>query len=428
MNLFGFIPQKHKVRTEIIAGLTSFLTMAYILAVNPSIFSAIKDMPSGAVFTATALSAIIGCLLMAFYAKKPIGVAPGMGPNVFFVFTVCLAMGHTWQFALTALLVEGLLFFILSATKICNAIANAIPGTLRNAIGAGIGLFIAFVGLQGAGIVVDENDTLLALGNLGAPTAILFIVGLFVISACVILKVPGSILVGLIITTLVGIPLGLTQFNGVMSMPSSVEPIFCQFEWGSLWTKDMIIVVVSFLLLDMFSAIGTLIGVFIKSGVVSADDKVDDMDRMLVTGTIATTAGACFGTSNTTPFVESATGVAMGGRTGLTAFVIAIGFIVALFFSPLFLAIPTAATGAVLVIVGVMMMEPVAHIDWDNFPEAIPAFITMVMMPMTYSISHGIMLGMISYVVLNALTGKFKKISWMMWILAVAFVCSYVFL
>lgn len=425
---FGFDSSKHSVRTEVVAGITTFLTMAYILAVNPSIFSNLDGMPVGAVFTATALASIIGTLVMAIYAKKPFGLAPGMGLNAFFVFTVCLGMGYSWQFALTAILLEGFIFIILSATKVREMIVNAIPKSLKNAIGAGIGLYIAFIGLQNAGIIANDDSTLVALGDVKSLSSILFIFGLLLTSLLVILKLKGGVLIGMLVTTIVGIPLGITEFNGVLSLPDSVSPIFMKFAWSEILSLDMLVVVLTFLFIDMFDTIGTVVGVSIRAGMVDEDGKIDNVNKILMADAVATTAGACLGTSTTTTYIESASGVAEGGRTGLTAFVVAACFALALLFSPLFLAIPNAATGAVLVIVGVMMMAPIASIDWTDYSEAIPAFITALMMPLAYSISHGIMLGMITYVLLNACTGKFKKISVTMWVLAVLFVLRYIFM
>ncbi len=425
---FGFDASKHKVRTEIVAGITTFLTMAYILAVNPSIFGNIEGMPNGAVFTATALAAIVGTLMMSLYAKKPFGLAPGMGLNAFFVFTVCLGMGYSWQFALTAILIEGVIFVILSATKVREMIVDAIPASLKNAISAGIGLYIAFIGLQNAGIIVDNGSTLVSLGKLGSPTSILFIIGLFLTAILVALKVKGGILIGMLATTVIGIPMGVTTLTGFVSLPDSISPIFCKFEWGQVLSWDMLVVVFTFLFIDMFDTIGTVVGVSVKSGMIDKDGHVDGISKILMADAVATTTGACFGTSTTTTYIESAAGVAEGGRTGLTSFVIALCFAVSLLFSPVFLAIPGAATGAVLVIVGVMMMSPIRNIDWDDYSEAIPAFITAVMMPLSYSIAHGILLGMISYVVINAACGKFKKISVTMWVLAVLFILRYIFM
>lgn len=425
---FGMDPAKHSIRTEIIAGITTFLTMAYILAVNPSIFGALatQGMPTDAVFTATALAAIVGCLVMSIYAKKPFGLAPGMGLNAFFVFTVCLGMGHSWQMALTAIFLEGILFILLTITNVRKLIVDAIPMNLKRAIGAGIGLYIAFIGLKSAGIIVSSDSTSVTLGPLSDSTSLLAIIGLLLTSVLVILKVRGGMLLGILVTTIIGIPMGVTHFNGLLSTPPSISSIFCQFEWSQIFSWDMVAIVFTFLFIDMFDTIGTVVGVSVKSGMVDEKGNVDGINKVLMADAVATVAGAMFGTSTTTTYIESASGVSEGGRTGLTSFTIAVCFAIALLFSPLFLAIPGAATGPVLFIVGVMMAAPVKEIDWEDYSEAIPAFVTMLLMPLAYSISDGIMLGMISYVVINALTGKFKKISVTMWILAVLFVLRYV--
>lgn len=425
---FGIDPAKHSIRTEIIAGITTFLTMAYILAVNPSIFGALaaQGMPTDAVFTATALAAIVGCLVMSIYAKKPFGLAPGMGLNAFFVFTVCLGMGHSWQMALTAIFLEGILFILLTITNVRKLIVDAIPMNLKRAIGAGIGLYIAFIGLKSAGIIVSSDSTSVTLGPLSEHTAILAIIGLIITSVLVVLKVRGGMLLGILVTTIIGIPMGVTHFNGILSTPPSISSIFCQFEWSQIFSWDMVAIVFTFLFIDMFDTIGTVVGVSVKSGMVDEKGNVDGINKVLMADAVATVAGAMFGTSTTTTYIESASGVSEGGRTGLTSFTIAVCFAIALLFSPLFLAIPGAATGPVLFIVGVMMAAPVKEIDWEDYSEAIPAFVTMLLMPLAYSISDGIMLGMISYVVINALTGKFKKVSVTMWILAVLFVLRYV--
>ncbi len=425
---FGMDPAKHSIRTEIIAGITTFLTMAYILAVNPSIFGALaaQGMPTDAVFTATALAAIVGCLVMSIYAKKPFGLAPGMGLNAFFVFTVCLGMGHSWQMALTAIFLEGILFILLTITNVRKLIVDAIPMNLKRAIGAGIGLYIAFIGLKSAGIIVSSESTSVTLGTLSDSTSLLAIIGLLLTSVLVILKVRGGMLLGILVTTIIGIPMGVTHFNGLLSTPPSISSIFCQFEWSQIFSWDMVAIVFTFLFIDMFDTIGTVVGVSVKSGMVDEKGNVDGINNVLMADAVATVAGAMFGTSTTTTYIESASGVSEGGRTGLTSFTIAVCFAIALLFSPLFLAIPGAATGPVLFIVGVMMAAPVKEIDWEDYSEAIPAFVTMLLMPLAYSISDGIMLGMISYVVINALTGKFKKVSVTMWILAVLFVLRYV--
>lgn len=425
---FGMDPAKHSIRTEIIAGITTFLTMAYILAVNPSIFGALatQGMPTDAVFTATALAAIVGCLVMSIYAKKPFGLAPGMGLNAFFVFTVCLGMGHSWQMALTAIFLEGILFILLTITNVRKLIVDAIPMNLKRAIGAGIGLYIAFIGLKSAGIIVSSDSTSVTLGPLSDSTSLLAIIGLLLTSVLVILKVRGGMLLGILVTTIIGIPMGVTHFNGLLSTPPSISSIFCQFEWSQIFSWDMVAIVFTFLFIDMFDTIGTVVGVSVKSGMVDEKGNVDGINKVLMADAVATVAGAMFGTSTTTTYIESASGVSEGGRTGLTSFTIAVCFAIALLFSPLFLAIPGAATGPVLFIVGVMMAAPVKEIDWEDYSEAIPAFVTMLLMPLAYSISDGIMLGMISYVVINAFTGKFKKVSVAMWILAVLFVLRYV--
>ena len=436
--LFGFDSSKHNVRTEILAGITTFLTMAYILAVNPGIFSALPGMPGGAVFTATALAAIIGTLVMGLYAKKPFALAPGMGLNAFFVYTVCLGMGYSWQFALTAVLLEGVLFIILTLTKVRTWLINAIPGTLKKAIGAGIGLFIAFIGLQNAGIIVNNDATLVSLGHITEGKALLGLIGLFITAGLVMAKVRGGMLWGILATTLLGLVIkdpatgeAITKLNGFVSLPDSVKPIAFQFEWHNILTLDMLVVVFTFLFIDMFDTMGTIIGVHQGAGLVPEGNRRDDipgMEQMFLADSIGTVCGACLGTSTTTTYVESASGVGEGGRTGLTAFSTAVCFALALFFSPLFLAIPGAATAPALIIVGVMMMHSVTRIHWDDYCKAIPAFVTLIMMPLAYSISDGILLGVISYVLCHAVAGRFKDISITMWILAALFICKYIFI
>lgn len=430
LKVLGFDPAKHNVKTEIVAGITTFLTMAYILAVNPDIFSALEDMgmPKGAVFTATALAAIVGTVVMALYAKKPYALAPGLGLNAFFVYTVCLTMGYSWQFALTAVLIEGIIFIILTVTNIREAIIDAIPAAMKSAVSAGIGLFIAFIGMVNAGIIVDDGGTIISLGTITSGTALLALIGLVITSVMMILKVPGSILIGIIVTAIIGIPFGITKFDGVVSSVPSIAPIFCKFEWHNIFSIDMLIVVFTFLFIDMFDTIGTVIGVSKKANAINPDGTIPGVKKVLMADAIATVAGAAFGTSTTTTYVESASGVASGGRTGLTSFTVAICFAIALFFAPVFLGIPSAATAPALILVGVMMMSSIKDVDFNDFSECVPAYITMVVMPLAYSISDGIMLGLISYVVLNAFSGKFKKISIMMWILAILFILRYIFL
>ena len=426
--LFGFDSKKHNIRTEIVAGITTFLTMSYILAVNPSMFGLLEGMPAGAVFTTTALAAIIGTLAMAFLAKLPFGLAPGMGLNAFFVFTVCMGMGYSWQFALTAVFIEGILFIIMTITNIREAIVNAIPKNLRYAIGGGIGLFIAFIGMQNAGIIVNDDATLIALGDITSGTALLALIGLVITGVLYALNVKGAMLIGILVTTVIGIPMGITEFKGIVSTPESIAPIFCKFEWHNIFTLDMLVIVFTFLFIDLFDTVGTLVGVSMKAKMVDENGRIPNLKQAFMADAIATTAGAMLGTSTTTTYVESAAGVAQGGRTGLTAFSIACCFAIALFFSPLFLSVPGAATAPVLILVGMLMMEPVRNIDFDDATEAIPAFITLAMMPLAYSISAGIMLGMISYVIINMCCGKFKKLTPAMYILAVLFILKYIFI
>lgn len=426
--LFGFDSTQTTVKREIFAGVTTFLTMSYILAVNPSMFGLLEGMPSGAVFTATALAAIVGCLAMAFWGKLPFGLAPGMGLNAFFVYSVCLGMGYSWQFALTAVLIEGLIFILLTVTNVREAIVNAIPQSLRHAIGAGIGLFIAFIGLSSAGVIVNNDATLVGLGDITSGSALLALIGLIITGFMFIRNVPGAILIGILVTMLIGIPMGVTEFKGILSQPESISPIFCKFEFENIFTLDMLVVVFTFLFIDMFDTIGTLVGVCTKANMIGPDGRIPRVKEAFMADSIATTVGACLGTSTTTTYVESASGVAQGGRSGLTAFAVACSFAIALFFSPLFLAIPSAATAPVLIIVGLFMLSPIKNIALEDYAESIPAFITIVMMPMAYSISDGILIGMITYVVLNMLCGNFKRITPTMYVLAVLFILKYIFI
>lgn len=428
--LFGFDPSKHNIKTEVMAGITTFLTMAYILAVNPSIFSNLADkgMDTNAVFTATALAAIIGTLAMAIYAKKPFGLAPGMGLNAFFVFTVCLTMGYSWQFALTAILIEGFIFVVLTLTKVRTLIVDAIPASVKRAIGAGIGLFIAFIGLKNAGIIVESSATFVTIGTMTEGTALLGVIGIVLTSVLVIKNVPGSLLIGILATALIGIPMGVTHFSGVVDTPPSVAPLFCQFEFHHIFTLDMLVVVFTFLFIDMFDTMGTLVGVCTKAGMMQKDGRIPGLNKAFMADAVATMAGACLGASTTTTYVESAAGVAQGGRSGLTAFSTAMCFMVAMFFAPLFLSIPAAATTPVLVIVGLFMLTPVKDIDLDDYAESIPAFITIVMMPLTYSISDGILCGVISYVLINMLCMNWKKLNPTLYVLAALFIMKYIFI
>ena len=426
--LFGFDSTKTTIRTEIVAGITTFLTMSYILAVNPTMFGELDGMPVGSVFTSTALAAIVGCLAMAFVGKLPFGLAPGMGLNAFFVYSVCMGMGYSWQFALTAVLIEGLIFIVLTLTNLREAIVNAIPMSLRNAIGAGIGLFIAFIGLKSAGVVVADGATLVALGDVTSGSALLAFIGLVITGFMYSRNVPGAILLGIIITMVIGIPLGVTEFKGIVSAPESIAPIFCQFEFDKIFSVDMLVVVFTFFFIDMFDTVGTLVGVCTKAKMMDENGNIYRVKQAFMADSIATTAGALLGTSTTTTYVESAAGVAQGGRSGLTALVVGGCFVIAMFFSPLFLSIPSAATAPALIIVGLLMAEQIKNVDFDDFSESIPAFVCMLMMPLTYSISNGILIGMITYVLMNMICGKFKKLSPAMYILAILFILKYIFI
>ena len=446
------------VKTEVVAGITTFMTMAYILAVNPSILSA-AGMNQGAVFTATALASLIGTLLMAIFANYPFALAPGMGLNAYFAYTVVLGMGYSWEIALTAVFVEGIVFIILSLTNVREAIFNAIPKNLKAAVSVGIGLFIAFIGLQNANIVIG-GATLLQLFSLDeynavngveatfndvGITVILAILGILITGILVIKNVKGNILWGILITWVLGIAcqfaglyvpnpeLGfyglLPDFSGGLSIPS-IAPIFAKIDFSGIFSLNFVVVIFAFLFVDMFDTIGTLIGVSSKADMLDEDGKLPRIKGELLADAVATTAGAVLGTSTTTTFVESASGVSEGGRTGLTAVTTAILFGLALFLSPIFLAIPSFATAPALIVVGFYMLTNVVNIDFSDIAEALPCYICIASMPFFYSISEGISMGVISYVVLNVVTGKTKekKISALMYVLAVLFILKYLFL
>lgn len=401
--------------------------MAYILAVNPSILSA-TGMDANALFTSTAIAAIAGTLVMALWAKLPFALAPGMGLNAFFAFTVVIGMGHTWQFALTAVLIEGIIFILLTIFNVREAIANSIPTSVKTAISAGIGLFIAFIGLQNAGVIVNQDVTLVTLGDITSGTALLGLIGLIITSVLVVKKVKGDLLIGIIVTAVIGIPLGITQINGFISAPPSIEPIFMKFEWTEVFTFDMLIVVFTFLFVDIFDTLGTLVGVSTKAGMLDSKGRIPNAKKAFMADAIGTTAGAMLGTSTVTTYVESAAGVSEGGRTGMTALITALCFGIALFFSPVFLAIPAAATAPALILVGLYMLGPIRQLEFDDFSETIPAFICIIAMPLAYSIAEGITLGVLSYVIINLIAGKFKKLSIGMYVLAILFVLKYIFI
>ncbi len=424
--LFGFNPQKHNIRTELLAGVTTFMTMAYILAINPSILGD-AGMDKGAVFTATALSAVIATLVMALVARLPFALAPGMGLNAFFAYTVVLTMGYSWQFALTAVFLEGVIFLILTAFNIREMIVNAIPKNVRFSISVGIGLFIAFIGLKNAGVIVDHPATLVTLGDMSSKSVILALAGIIITGLLLAFKVKGALLIGILLSTVIGIPLGLTHLpsNSYVQLPPSLNPIFFKFEWSQIFTVDMAIVLFTFLFVDMFDTIGTLIGVSTKANMIDSKGNIPRVKQALFADAIGTFFGSILGTSTVTTYVESASGVAEGGRTGLTAFSTAVLFALALIFAPIFLMIPAAALSPVLVIVGLFMMSPVKNIDLDDFTESIPAFITIILMPLTYSIAEGIVFGMLAYVFIKVFTGKFKDVSVIMYILSVLFILKF---
>ena len=423
--LFGFNPKETTIRTEIMAGITTFLTMAYILAVNPNILGE-TGMDKGALFTTTVLMSALPTIFMGLYAKLPLALAPGMGLNAFFAYTVCLVMGYSWQFALTAVFLEGLVFLLLTVTNLREKIVDVIPNTLKNAISAGIGLYIAFIGLQGAGIIVNNDATLVTLGNLTTGSALLGAIGIIITSILLVKNVKGALLWGILGTTLIGIPLGVTKISGMFSTPPSIEPIFMQFEWEHIFTKEMVIIVFTLLFVDLFDCIGTVIGVTTRAGMVKEDGKIPRLKEVFMVDSISTAAGAVMGTSTVAVYVESAAGVNEGGRSGLTAIVTGACFLLALFFAPLFLAIPAAATAPVLVLVGLMMMGSVLKVNFNNYAEAIPAFICIIFMPLAYSISDGIVLGHLSYIFINLCSGNYKKMTVGMYILAAFFLLKFI--
>lgn len=429
-NFFKLKENNTNVKTEFIAGITTFMTMAYILIVNPSILSA-AGMDSGAVFTATALSAIVATLVMGLYAKLPFAQAPGMGLNAFFEYTVVLSMGYSYQFALTAVLLEGLIFLLLTVFNVREAIVDSIPVNIKRAISVGIGLFIALLGLEGAGIVVHPADdgTIVSLGNITSGTGLLAIIGIVVTGILVARKVKGALFLGMIITAVIGIPMGIIDIpNKIFSMPPSISSTFMQFEWNNIFSWDMAIALFTLLFMDMFDTIGTLVGVATKANMLDKDGKVPNIKKALLADAVGTTVGACLGTSTVSTFVESAAGVAEGGRTGLTAISTAFMFFLALFLSPVFGVITSAVTASVLVVVGLFMIENIKELDLEDYTEAIPAFLTIIMMPFAYSISDGIVFGVVSYIILKVFTGRWKEVTWTTVIIGIIFVMKFVFI
>ncbi|MDY0235000.1 MAG: NCS2 family permease [Gudongella sp.] len=420
------------VKTEILAGITTFMTMAYILAVNPGILSA-TGMDAGGVFTATVLASLLATLIMALYANYPFALAPGMGLNAFFAFYVVLGpLGKTWQFALTAVLIEGIIFILLSFVKAREAIFDSIPMNLKHAVSVGIGLFISFIGLSGAGVVVPGDGTIVSLGNVVSAPVLVALLGIIITGYMLAKKINGAILFGIIATTIIGIPFGVTMVPEgfkILSLPPSIKDVAFQFVgFEEIFSWEMLVVVFTFLFVDIFDTVGTLAGVSSKAGMLDENGKLPRVGKALMADAIGTVAGAFLGTSTVTTYVESSAGVAGGGRTGLTSLATAGMFALALFFAPLFTMIPAAATAPALVIVGLFMMSPISKIDFTDYTEAIPAFLTIVIMPFAYSIADGIVFGMVSYVLLKLLTGRTKEVSKVMWILAVLFVLKFIFI
>ena len=423
--LFGFNPKETTIRTEIMAGITTFLTMAYILAVNPNILGE-TGMDKGALFTTTVLMSALPTIFMALYAKLPLALAPGMGLNAFFAYTVCLIMGYSWQFALTAVFLEGLAFILLTITNLREKIVEVIPPALKTAISAGIGLYIAFIGLKNAEVIVDNPATLVSLGKLTSGSGLLGVIGIGLTSILLVRNVKGALLIGILATTLIGIPMGITNIDGIFSIPPSIEPIFMKFEWSNIFTAEMATIVFTLLFVDLFDCIGTVIGVTTRANMIGDDGKIPNLKKVFMVDSLSTAAGAAMGTSTVAVYVESAAGVNEGGRSGLTAFTTGICFLLALFFAPFFLAIPAAATAPVLVLVGLMMMSNIWKIDFFDYKESIPAFICMIFMPLAYSISDGILLGHLCYVIVNLLSGNRKNLTTGMYVLAAIFLLKFI--
>ena len=424
----GFNPTTMKARTEIIAGATTFLTMCYILAVNPGILST-TGMDKGAVFTATAIASAIATLLLAFMAKLPFAQAPSMGLNAFFAFTLCQAMHYTWQQSLAIMLAEGVLFLLITFLNIREHILNAIPNNLRYAISAGIGMFIAFIGLKNAEIIVANPATYVGLGKF-TPTAILGVIGIILSGVLMARRIKGALFLSIIITTIIGIPMGVTQIPAgwlPVDMPQDIRPIFAKFDFSELITLKTGLVVISLLMVNIFDTVGTLVGLAYKTGIVKKDGSIPHIKEAMMSDAIGTTCGAFLGSSTLTTYVESAAGIAEGGRSGLTSAFVGLLFIISLFLSPLFILIPSAATSGALVLVGVLMLDSVKQLELNDVSEAFPAFITMITMVLCYSIADGIYLGILSYVILKLCTSQYKVLNSTLIILSILFILNFIY-
>ena len=425
--LLGFDPKTMRKRTEVVAGATTFLTMCYILAVNPTILST-TGMDRGALFTSTAIAAAIATLLLAFMAKLPFAQAPSMGLNAFFAYTLCQAMGYSWQQSLAIMLIEGIVLLLITFINVREAILNAIPENLRHAISVGIGMFIAFIGLKNAGIIVSSPATFVTLGKF-TPAAILGVIAILLSGALMARKVQGALFVSIIATTVIGIPLGVTEIPShwiPVSMPQSLSPIFCQFDFSGIINFRTLMVVISLLLVNIFDTVGTLVGLAYKTNIVRPDGTIPKIKEAMMSDAIGTTCGAFLGSSTLTTYVESASGIAEGGRSGLTSFTTGILFIVALFLSPLFMLIPSAATSGALVLVGVLMLDSVKRLNLADVSEAFPVFITIITMVLCYSIADGICLGILSFVILKLCTGKWKQVNMTLVILSLIFIANFI--
>ncbi|WP_373763282.1 NCS2 family permease [Porphyromonas loveana] len=424
----GFNPSRHSVKTEFVAGLTTFLTMSYILAVNPDILSA-AGMDKGAVFTATALSSAVATLLIAFMAKLPFAQAPSMGINAFFAFTLVQGMGYSWETALAAVFVEGIVFILLTAFNIREKIVDCIPYNLRYAISAGIGMFIAFIGLKNAGIIVAHPATLVALGPF-TPLFLIAIIGIILSAVLVVRKVKGALFYSIAICTLIGAPLGVSNIPdsfSPVSMPQSLSPTFLKMDFAPLLSFDMAMTIFALVFMDIFNTIGTLIGAAAKTEMMDEKGNVKNIKQAMMADAIGTSLGAILGTSTVTTYVESGSGIAEGGRTGMTALVTGCFFLLALFFSPLFLLVPGAATTGALVMVGVFMLSSISMIDLSDLSEAFPVFVTLLTMVLTYSIAEGMALGMLAFVFVKLLSGQLRDVSMPLYILTVLFILRYIF-
>lgn len=424
--VFHLSKNRTNVRTETLAGLTTFMTMAYILVVNPDILSK-SGMPKDAVFTATALASLVGTVIMAFIANYPFGMAPGMGLNAFFTFTICISRKFPWQAALAASFIEGLIFLFLNFFRVRQAIINSVPQSLKYAISIGIGFFIAFIGLQNAGIIIANPSTLVGLGNITSPTILLSLIGVILIAVLYHKNIRGSFIIGILVVYILGIIFRVANLPGsIVSLPPSVGPVFLKFDFNRMMVIEIIPIIITMLFIDIFDSVGTLIGLASKAGYLDRKGNVANADKVLTADAIGSTLGACLGTSTPVAFIESAAGIAEGGRTGLTGLVIAGFFFLSLFFSGILTAIPSFATAPVLILLGLLMMEPIVKIDFSDFTEGLPVFLTLILTLLTYSITDGLAFGFLSYVLIKLFTGKYKDIPVPMYVIAALFIIMFV--